>query len=118
MVSSAVTWCGGASSSRAPSSMPAGYASQTGYQYDSISRVAGQREPAPPSNCSKLGGFIKSVFITDGMRSPFGLPLQWRVFVLPLHGAIIYERAGSTYQLSEYASHGSPISTLPNHPQT
>src|ERR1700683_1166733 len=47
--------------------MPAGYDSQTGYQYDSISRVAGQREPAPPSNFSKLGGFKSSVFITDGM---------------------------------------------------
>src|SRR6202021_3800262 len=61
MVSSAETWCGGASSRRAPSSMPAGYASQTGYQYDSISRVAGQRELAPPSKFSKEGGFRRSV---------------------------------------------------------
>src|SRR5450432_2448169 len=42
--------------------MPAGYASQTGYQYDSISRVAGQRDPAPPSKFSKEGGFKNSVF--------------------------------------------------------
>src|SRR5258708_10389752 len=55
-------WWGGASSRRAPSSMPVGYASQTGYQYDSISRVAGQREPAPPSKFSKEGGFKNSVF--------------------------------------------------------
>src|ERR1035438_2130172 len=62
MVSSAVMWCGGASSKRAPSSMAVGYASHTGYQYDSISRVAGQREPAPPSKFSKEGGFRNSVF--------------------------------------------------------
>src|ERR1700678_2015675 len=62
MVSSAETWCGGASSRRDPSSMPAGKASQTGYQYDSISRVAGHRELAPPSNFSNEGGFRKSVF--------------------------------------------------------
>src|SRR5258708_20798524 len=55
-------WWGGASSRRAPSSMPVGYASQTGYQYDSISRVAGQREPAPPSKFSNEGGFKNSVF--------------------------------------------------------
>src|ERR1700675_3226907 len=58
---------GGASSKRLPSSIPAGYESQTGYQYDSISRVAGQREPAPPSNFSKLGGFRNKVFITDAI---------------------------------------------------
>jgi len=29
--------------------------------------VAGQREPAPPSNFSKLGGFNNNVFITDAM---------------------------------------------------
>src|SRR5689334_14405243 len=62
MVSSAETWCGGASSRREPSSMPAGYASQTGYQYDSISRVAGQRELAPPSKFSNEGGFRNRVF--------------------------------------------------------
>src|SRR5271154_1590314 len=66
-------WCGGPSSKRLPGSIPAGYASQTGYQYDSISRVAGQREPAPPSNFSKLGGFRSRVFITDGM---YGIPLR------------------------------------------
>src|SRR5215467_15158610 len=62
MVSSAETWWGGASSSFEPSSIPAGYASQTGYQYDSISRVAGQRELAPPSKFSNEGGFKNSVF--------------------------------------------------------
>src|SRR5438270_1796503 len=62
IVSSAVMWWGGASNRRAPSSMPVGYASQTGYQYDSISRVAGQREPAPPSKFSNEGGFRNSVF--------------------------------------------------------
>src|SRR5258705_1868932 len=62
IVSSAETWCGGASRSFEPSSMPAGYASQTGYQYDSISRVAGQRELAPPSKFSKEGGLRNSVF--------------------------------------------------------
>src|SRR5262249_36756990 len=60
-------WWGGASRRREPSNMPAGYASQTGYQYDSISRVAGQRELAPPSKFSKDGGFKNSVF--KGMRS-------------------------------------------------
>src|ERR1700691_5812550 len=65
--------CGGPSRRRLPSSMPAGYVSHTGYQYDSISRVAGQREPAPPSNFSKLGGFKSRVFITDGM---YGIPLS------------------------------------------
>src|ERR1700691_148426 len=62
--------CGGPSRRRLPSSMPAGYVSHTGYQYDSISRVAGQREPAPPSNFSKLGGFTSKVFITDDMYHP------------------------------------------------
>src|SRR6476660_4488087 len=62
IVSSADTWCGGASSSREPSSIPAGYASHTGYQYDSISRVAGQRELAPPSKFSNDGGFRNNVF--------------------------------------------------------
>src|SRR5512140_2801257 len=66
IVSSADTWCGGASSSRDPSSIPAGYASHTGYQYDSISRVAGQRELAPPSKFSKEGGFKNRVL--SGMR--------------------------------------------------
>src|SRR5271156_1705762 len=65
--SAGVIWSGGPSSRRLPGSIPAGYESQTGYQYDSISRVAGQREPAPPSNFSKLGGFRNNVFITDAM---------------------------------------------------
>src|ERR1700733_10989056 len=68
--------CGGPSRRRLPSSMPAGYVSHTGYQYDSISRVAGQREPAPPSNFSKLGGFRSSVFITDGM---YDIPPELRI---------------------------------------
>src|ERR1051326_7863742 len=76
IVSSALTWCGGASNRRDPSSIPAGYASHTGYQYDSISRVAGQRELAPPSNLSKEGGCRKSVFkgirtiLTEGQAIP------------------------------------------------
>jgi hypothetical protein len=51
--------------------MPAGYASHTGYQYDSISRVAGHRELAPPSYPSKLGGFRNSVFLTSGTKNSF-----------------------------------------------
>src|ERR1700758_2221826 len=35
---------------------------RTGYQYDSISRVAGQRDPAPPSKFSNEGGFRNRVF--------------------------------------------------------
>src|SRR5271170_5961731 len=60
--SAGLMWCGGPSSRRLPGSIPAGYASHTGYQYDSISRVAGQREPAPPSKFSNDGGFRNSVF--------------------------------------------------------
>src|SRR6266436_7963661 len=56
-----ILW-GEASSSLLPGIIPAGYVSQTGYQYDSISRVAGQREPAPPSKFSKEGGFKNRVF--------------------------------------------------------
>src|SRR2546425_11262960 len=62
-VCSGVMPCGGASSSRLPGNIPAGYVSQTGYQYEAISRVAGQRELAPPSKFLKLGGFNRSVFI-------------------------------------------------------
>src|SRR5277367_5862611 len=62
--------CGEASSKRLPGIIPAGYESQTGYQYDSISRVAGHRELAPPSKFSKLGGFNSKVFITSGIRHP------------------------------------------------
>src|ERR1700719_4948501 len=62
--------CGEASTSRLPGINPAGYASHTGYQYDSISRVAGHRELAPPSKFSKLGGFNNSVFITSGILYP------------------------------------------------
>src|SRR5271155_1704456 len=64
------TLCGEASSKRLPGIIPAGYASQTGYQYDSISRVAGQRELAPPSKFSKLGGFSSNVFKTSGILHP------------------------------------------------
>src|SRR5271168_5293963 len=62
--------CGEASSKRLPGIIPAGYASHTGYQYDSISRVAGHRELAPPSKFSKLGGFSNSVLITSGILHP------------------------------------------------
>jgi hypothetical protein len=62
--------CGEASTSRLPGINPAGYASHTGYQYDSISRVAGHRELAPPSKFSKLGGFNKTVFITSDIHHP------------------------------------------------
>src|SRR5262245_3223536 len=68
IVCCAVTLCGQASSSRLSGSMPAGYVSQTGYQYDSISRVAGQRELAPPSYPSKLGGFRNNVFIRRSLK--------------------------------------------------
>src|SRR5579884_806771 len=70
MTSSGVTRCGGPSSKRLSLSMPAGYVSHTGYQYDSISLVAGHREPAPPSNLSKLGGFRNSVFIPACITPP------------------------------------------------
>src|SRR5260370_23506314 len=52
MVCWAETWCGDASSRREPSGIPAGYGSQTGYQYDSVSRVASRRELARPSKPS------------------------------------------------------------------
>src|SRR5262245_3438409 len=68
IVCCAVTLCGQASSSRLSSSIPAGYVSHTGYQYDSISRVAGQRELAPPSYPSKLGGFRNNVFMRRSLK--------------------------------------------------
>src|SRR5499425_792151 len=64
-----ILW-GEASSSRLPGIIPAGYDSHTGYQYDSISRVAGHRELAPPSKFSKLGGFNSNVFKTSGILHP------------------------------------------------
>src|SRR5258708_23599008 len=64
---------GEASTSRLPGINPAGSASHTGYQYDSISLVAGHRELAPPSKFSKLGGFNKTVFITSDIHHPQGL---------------------------------------------
>src|SRR5204863_6710137 len=70
MVCRQFTLWGDASSSLLPGIMPAGYVSQTGYQWDSISRVAGQRELAPPSKFSKLGGFNSKVFITSGILHP------------------------------------------------
>src|ERR1700756_2128686 len=70
MVCCQLILCGEASSKRLPGIIPAGYVSQTGYQYDSISRVAGHRELAPPSKFSKLGGFNSNVFITSGILHP------------------------------------------------
>src|SRR6266436_6802714 len=70
MVCRQFTLWGDASSSLLPGIPPAGYVSQTGYQYDSISRVAGHRELAPPSKFSKLGGFNSNVFITSGILHP------------------------------------------------
>src|SRR5258708_3106500 len=67
--------CGEASTSRLPGINPAGYDSHTGYQYDSISRVAGHRELAPPSNFSKLGGFNSTVFITSDIHHPQNLKI-------------------------------------------
>src|SRR6266849_2347527 len=64
------TLCGDASSSRLPGIIPAGYVNQTGYQEDSISRVAGHRELAPPAKFSKLGGVNSNVFITSGILHP------------------------------------------------
>src|SRR5438128_11875653 len=75
-VSSGVTPCGEASSRRLPGSMPAGYVSHTGYQYDSISLVAGQRELAPPSKFLKLGGFNRSVFITEATGTTSALDFR------------------------------------------
>src|SRR5581483_6118834 len=82
MVCCTETWCGGASSRRDPSSIPAGYASHTGYQYDSISRVAGQRELAPPSKFSNEGGFRRSVF--RGIAILTILPVREFPGVIPL----------------------------------
>src|SRR5262245_53994624 len=65
---------------RLPGIIPAGYDSHTGYQYDSISRVAGHRELAPPSKFSKLGGFNKIVFITSGILDPQFLASLFLVF--------------------------------------
>src|SRR6478752_10765704 len=90
MVSSALTWCGGASSRREPSSIPAGYASHTGYQYDSISRVAGQRELAPPSKFSNDGGFRNKV-----LRGIFVQGLYYHPF-LPANPKIIQVVTGSS----------------------
>src|SRR5205807_3955810 len=72
--------CGEASTNRLPGISPAGYASHTGYQYDSISRVAGHRELAPPSKFSKLGGFNNRVFITSGIHHP-QCPLETSLLV-------------------------------------
>src|SRR3954471_10557996 len=83
IVSSAVMWWGGASNRRAPSSMPVGYASQTGYQYDSISRVAGQREPAPPSKFSNDGGFRNNVF--KGIRSAINSNISRPLFFFDIY---------------------------------
>src|SRR6266478_1972594 len=76
--------CGDASTNRLPGISPAGYASHTGYQYDSISRVAGHRELAPPSKFSKLGGFNRTVFITSGIQSPSIKKLCTQIFELEI----------------------------------
>src|SRR4029453_8417605 len=68
--------------------MPAGYASQTGYQYDSISRVAGHRELAPPSYPSKLGGLRNNVFLTSGTKNS-----------LSRKGSTEFARGASQFQL-------------------
>jgi hypothetical protein len=77
------TLCGEASSKRLPGINPAGYDSQTGYQYDSISRVAGHRELAPPSKFSKLGGFNSKVFITSGILHPQFFVSQCNPVIFP-----------------------------------
>ena len=41
------------------------------HRYDSISRVAGHRELAPPSYPSKLGGLRNGVFLTSGTKNSF-----------------------------------------------
>src|SRR5215831_9520758 len=78
--------CGEASTSRLPGIIPAGYDSQTGYQYDSISRVAGHRELAPPSKFSKLGGFNRIVFSTSGILHPQLIFLANLIRILPRSG--------------------------------
>ena len=52
--------------------------------------MAGQREPAPPSNFSKLGGFRNRVFITEGI---YGSPPQ--NFALTEPALILLSFAGS-----------------------
>src|SRR4029450_9160259 len=52
--------------------MPAGYASQVGYQNDQTSRFAWYRDPAPPSKSSYEGGLSSSV------RIPYPLSPQAR----------------------------------------
>jgi hypothetical protein len=49
---------------------------KAGYQYDSISRVAGQREPAPPSKFSNEGGFRNSVFKGIGVILYSNIPAR------------------------------------------
>src|SRR5262249_24013696 len=80
MVSSGVIPCGGASSKRLSGIMPAGEAGHTEYQNEGISRVAGHRGPAPPSNCGKEGGLNKSVFMalcSPYVPRPISLPSHW-----------------------------------------
>jgi hypothetical protein len=54
---------GWASTSVLPGTIAAGCASQVGYQYDRISRLAWYRAPAPPSKPAYDGGLRKSVRI-------------------------------------------------------
>src|SRR5215475_13313974 len=86
MVCCQLTLCGDASSKRLPGIIPAGYVSHTGYQYDSISRVAGHRELAPTSKFSKLGGFNRIVFITSGILHPQLMFLANLIRILPRSG--------------------------------
>src|SRR5262245_24535291 len=80
-----ILW-GEESTRRLPGIIPAGYDSHTGYQYDSISRVAGHRELAPPSKFSKLGGFNRIVFSTSGILHPQRMFLPALIRILPRSG--------------------------------
>src|SRR6266853_6676022 len=104
MVCRQFTLWGDASSSLLPGIMPAGYVSQTGYQYDSISRVAGQRELAPPSKFSKLGGFNSNVFITSGILHP--QPSLYNIGRLQFAGFCVSPRNGKA---RAYARSLTPI---------
>src|SRR5580700_10530130 len=59
--SSRVRLAGEASTSLLPGTRAAGWASQVGYQYERISRLAWYLAPAPPSKPSKDGGLRNSV---------------------------------------------------------
>src|SRR5438128_2744786 len=105
--------CGDASTNRLPGISPAGYVSHTGYQYDSISRVAGHRELAPPSKFSKLGGFNNKVFITSGIHHPQFLAL----LELNSLASVVYQLLPSRPAEHELPHHSSvpDLSGSPNH---